>query len=112
MKIYPGPERLYHGDNPGRKLSACNRLEVFQKCLFPAETKSGEKRAFVFEEYSQHLGDSEYHLAVRNIQDEFLPHPLAPLLASLGMAVEARLVGSRIILLIKIEQNFVLCYTQ
>ena len=39
VKIYPGPKRLYHGDNPGRKLSACNRLEVFQKCLFPAETE-------------------------------------------------------------------------
>ncbi len=25
------------------------RLEVFQKCLFPAETESGEKRAFVNE---------------------------------------------------------------
>ena len=40
VKIYPGPKRLYHGDNPGSKLSACNRLEVFQKYLFPAETET------------------------------------------------------------------------
>ena len=31
VKIYLGPKRLYHGDNPGRKLSTCNRLEVLHE---------------------------------------------------------------------------------
>ncbi len=33
----------------------------------------------------QHLRDSEDNLAVRDIQQKLLPHPLSPLLTSLGM---------------------------
>jgi len=68
VKIYPGPKRLYDGNNPRRKLSSCSGLEVFQKCFFPAETETTEKRTVVLEVYPQHLWDSEYHLAVGNIQ--------------------------------------------
>jgi len=89
VKIYPASKRLYHGDNPGRKLSACNRLELFQKCLFPAETEIREEVSFILEKYPQHLWDSEYHLAVRYIQYKLFPHPFAPLLASFGMTGRA-----------------------
>ena len=89
VKINPASKRLYHGDNAWGKLSASNGLEVFQKGLFPAETESGEKRAFVFEEYSQHLGDGEDDLAVRDIEKKLLPHPLSPLFPPFGMTGRA-----------------------
>jgi hypothetical protein len=38
------------------------------------------------EEKPQHFGDGEDHLTMRDIQKKFLPHPLAPLLTSFGMA--------------------------
>ncbi len=86
VKIYSGSKRLYHGHNTWYNFFACYGPEVFQNCPFSAETETTEKRAFVFEEYSQHLGNGEDHLAVRNIKQERLPHPLAPLLTSFGIA--------------------------
>jgi len=39
----------------------------------------------VLEEDAEHLGDDKDHLAVGNIQEKSLPHPLAPFLKPLGM---------------------------
>jgi hypothetical protein len=42
--------------------------------------------AVVLEEEPEHLGDGEDDLAVRDIEEKLLSHPLAPLLQAFGMA--------------------------
>ena len=85
MKIYAVSKRLDHRNDAWGDIFACGRLKIFHKCLFAAETQFREKQTIEFEEYPQHLGYGEDHLSVRCIQDEFLPHPLTPFLATLGM---------------------------
>jgi len=45
-----------------------------------------QELALELEEHPQHLGNDKNHLAVRDIEEERLPHPLAPLLQPLGVA--------------------------
>jgi len=49
--------------------------------------------ALVLEEDPQQLRDGEDHLAMRNVQEELFPHPVSPLLLSLGMAGRAEPPG-------------------
>jgi len=93
MKIYHASKRLYHSNNAWCDLFACASLEVFHKRLSAAETKRREKRAFILEEYPQHLGYGKDNLAVRCIQDKLLPHPLTPFLTTLGMTRGAESAG-------------------
>jgi hypothetical protein len=48
----------------------------------------------VLEEDPQYLGDDKDHLAVGNIQEKFLPHPLGPLFDPLGMTGGAKSPGT------------------
>jgi len=48
--------------------------------------KIPQKPAFVLKEDMQHLRHGEDHLAVGNIQEKLLPHPLTPFLPLLRMA--------------------------
>jgi len=56
--------------------------------------KIPQKPAVVAEEDAEHLGDGEDDLAVGDIREELLPHPLAPLLKSLRMAGWAEPAGT------------------
>ena len=51
-----------------------------------AATKIAQEPALELEENPQHLGDREDHLTMRDVEKERLPHPLTPLLKTLGMA--------------------------
>jgi hypothetical protein len=53
--------------------------------ILSTTTKFPQKPAVVPKEDPQHPGDREDNLTVRNIQQEFLAHPLAPFFNSLGM---------------------------
>ena len=53
-----------------------------------------QQPAVVLEEYPQHPGDGEDDLAVRDIEEKFLSHPLAPLLKPLRMARRTEATGA------------------
>ena len=53
-----------------------------------------QKSAVVLEEETQHPGDGEDDLAVRGIQEELLPHPLAPLFQPFCMARGTETAGA------------------
>ena len=76
------------------KLCASGCLEVFEESLDSCLAKISQKPALVAEEDAQHLGDGKDHLAVGDIQDELLPHPLAPLLKALGMTPGTEAAGA------------------
>jgi hypothetical protein len=69
-------------------------LEVFEEGLDNRPAKSPHKPALILEENVQHPGDREDNLAVRDIQKECLPHPLAPFLQPLGMTRGAETSGA------------------
>jgi len=63
----------------------CNQFQEFQESLERSHTERGEKRALEAEEDAKHLGQGEDDLAVGDIEEKLLLHPLAPLLPAFGM---------------------------
>ena len=94
MKIDAVSESLDDGDNPRLKLRSRHRLKIEKKRPDATAAKLPQELALELEENPQHLGDGEDDLAVRNIQKERLPHPLAPLLQPFGMARRAESPGA------------------
>jgi hypothetical protein len=68
-------------------------LEVDRKGLDGAAADLPEEFSPELEEDPQRLGDREDDLAVRNIQEQCLPHPLTPLLQPLGVTRWAKTPG-------------------
>ena len=85
VKINPVPKCLNGRDDSRHKLAPGCHLEITGQGPEGAATKISQEPAIVLEEYPQHLGDDKDDLTVRNIQEERLPHPLAPLLQPLRM---------------------------
>ena len=61
-------------------------MKIEKKRPDRAAVKIAQEPAFELEEYPEHLRNREDHLAVRDIEEEHLPHPLPPFLQTLGMA--------------------------
>ena len=98
VKIHPIAECLDDGDNPRLEDRPGHGLKIEEKRPDGAAAKIPEKLALEFEEHPKHLRDREDDLAVRNIEKECSPHPLAPHLQPLGVArgtEVARLTGKR-----------------
>lgn len=74
-----------HSDDSRHEFLACSQFQVFQESLHRREAERGEKRTPEAEEQTEHLGDGEDDLAVGNIEEKLLSHPLAPLLPPVGM---------------------------
>ena len=73
------------GHHPGVKISPGCGLEVFEQGLDRRPAEIPQELAVVLEKDAQHLRDGEDHLAVRDIEQKLLPHPLAPFLKALDM---------------------------
>jgi len=93
MKIDAVPEGLDDGDNAGLKRRPGGGLQIEDKRPLGTAAKIPQELALELEEHPEHLGNSKDHLTIRNIQEERLPHPLAPLLKTLGMAGGAKPSG-------------------
>ena len=72
--------------NTGLKCFLRCSLKIEKKRPDRAAVKIAQEPAFELEEYPEHLRNREDHLAVRDIEEEHLPHPLPPFLQTLGMA--------------------------
>jgi len=71
------------------ELKTCGCVQGFHKCTHRRETEIIEELSLVTEEQPEHLRDGEDNLAVRDIQQKLLPHPLAPFLTAFCMARRA-----------------------
>ena len=85
MEIDAVSERLDDGDNSRLKSRPRRGLKIEEKRPDGTAAELTQEPALEFEEHPQHLGNREDHLAVRNVQEERLPHPLPPFLQPLGM---------------------------
>jgi len=85
VEINPVPKGLDSRDDAGRKRALSQEFEVSGQGPEGTAAEVPQQPALELEEDSQHLGDGEDDLAMRNIQKERLPHPLAPLLNPLGV---------------------------
>ena len=94
VKIEPVPKCLNGRDDSGPKLAPGYNLEVTGQGPEGRAAKITQEAPLVFEEGSEHLGDHKDHLTVGDIQEERLPHPLAPLLQPLGVAGGAEAAGA------------------
>jgi len=98
MKINPVAKCLNSRDDTGLEIVSRYGPEIEKNRSDSTAAKFPEKLALEFEEYPKHLRDREDDLAVRNIKEERLAHPLTPLLQSFGVARRteaARLTGKR-----------------
>ena len=98
VEIDPVAEGLDDGDNPGLERPPRHGPQINENRPDRTAAEIPQKPALELEEDPQHLGDREDHLAVRDAQEERLPHPHAPLLQPLGMArgtKAPRLAGKR-----------------
>ena len=94
VTIDPVYERLNGGNNPGHQLPAGYHLKITRQRAESRAAELPQQPAVVLEEYPQHPGDGEEDLAVRDIEEECLPHPLSPLLQPLGMARRTETTGA------------------
>jgi len=94
MEIDLLAKRLDDGYNTRDEFCAGCGLEVFEERLDCRPAELAEEPTLVLEEDTQHLGDGEHHLAVGDIQEKYLPHPLAPLLKTLRMARRTESAGT------------------
>ncbi len=85
MEVDAVTESLDHGHHSRHKLKTCGCVQEFHKCSHRRETERIEELSLEAEKKTQHLGDSEDDLTVGNIQEKLFPHPLSPLLTTLGM---------------------------
>jgi hypothetical protein len=93
-KIDPVAKCLDGRDDSGRKLAPGQGFEVTDQGPEGQAAKIPQEPAFVLEEDTKHLGDGEDDLAVGDMQEEFLRHPLAPLLKPLGVTGGAEPAGA------------------
>ena len=89
MKIDPVPKCLDDGDDARRKRAPGHNFEITGQGPEGQAAKIPQEPALVLEEDPKHPGDGEDHLAVGDIQEKLLPHPLAPFLEPLGMTRRA-----------------------
>jgi len=94
VKIDPVPEGLDGRDDAGCKRAPGHNLEIAGQGPEGRAAEIPQKPTLVLEEDPQHPGDGENDLAVRNIQEKLLPHPLAPFLKALGMTRRAEASGA------------------
>ena len=85
MEIDPVAKCLDDGDDAGHKRAPGHDFKVTGQGAEGQAAEIPQKPAVVLEEEAEHLGDGEGNLAVRDVQEKFLPHPLAPLLKPFGM---------------------------
>ncbi len=79
-------EGLDGDDDPGNERLSCQRLKVDREGLDRRPAEVPQEPTPVLEEDPQRLGDRQHHLAMRDIEKQRLPHPLTPLLPTLGVA--------------------------
>ena len=82
------------GNHSGHELAPGSNLEITGQGAKAAATELSQQPAVVFEEDAQHPGDGENDLAVGDIEEKRLPHPLAPLLEPLRMARGTEAAGA------------------
>jgi len=78
VEIDPVPERLDDGDHPRFEGRSGHDLKISNKRTDGAAAKIPQELALELEEDPQHLGNREDDLAVRDVQEECLPHPIPP----------------------------------
>jgi len=89
MEVDAVTEGLHHGHHSRHKLKTCGSVHEFHKRLHCRETERIEELSLEAEKQTQHLRNGKDHLAMRDIQQKLLPHPLSPLLTALGMTRRA-----------------------
>jgi hypothetical protein len=85
VEIDPFPEGLDDGDNAGLEGRPGHGLKIKKNRSDSAAAKISQELPLELEEHPEHLRDDEDHLTMRDVEEERLPHPLAPLLQALGM---------------------------
>ncbi len=98
MEIDAASECLDDGDNPRLKRRPGRCLKIEENRSDGATTKIAQEPALELEKTPQHLGNRKDHLTMRDVEKERLPHPLTPLLKTLGVAggtKSASLAGKR-----------------
>jgi hypothetical protein len=85
MEIDAVSKGLDHGHYSRHKLKACGCVQEFHKCAHRRETEIIEELSLETEEKTQHLGNGEDNLTVKDIQEKFIPHPFAPFLPAFGV---------------------------
>ncbi len=83
VRVGPVPERLDRGDHPGHDLLPCQGRKADRDGPGRRPAELSEELTPELEEDPQRLGDRQHHLAVRDVEKQPLPHPLAPLLQAL-----------------------------
>jgi hypothetical protein len=86
VEIDAVPECLNDGDNPRLDGRSGHGLKIKKNRSDGTAAKIPQELALELEKQPEHLRDREDDLAVRNVEEERLPHPLAPLLQPLGVA--------------------------
>ncbi len=89
MEVDAVAKSLNNGHHSRHKLKPCGSVQEFHKCSYSRETERIEELSLEAEKQTQHFGNGKDHLAMRDIQQELLPHPLAPHLTALGMTRRA-----------------------
>jgi hypothetical protein len=98
VEVDPIPESLDGDNDTGDEIFARHGLKIDRKGFDGASAELTEEPAPELEEYPQRLGNRENNLAMSDIQEQRLPHPLAPRLQALGLTRRAetpRLAGER-----------------
>ncbi len=85
MEVDAIAESVNYSHYPWHELKACGCVQEFHKCTHRRETERIEELSLEAEEKTQHFGDGEDDLTVRDIQQELLSHPLVRFLTALGM---------------------------
>ena len=75
MEVDALAEGLYHGHQSRHKLKACGSVQEFYKCTHCREAERVEELPLEAEKQTQHLGHSEDHLTVRDIQEKLYSIP-------------------------------------
>jgi len=94
VEIDPVAECLNGGNNSGHQLAPGCYLEITGQGPEGAAAELPLQPAIVLKEDAQHLRDGEDDLAVGDIQEKLLLHPLAPLLKPLRMARRTEAAGA------------------
>jgi hypothetical protein len=76
MEVDAITESLDHRHHSRHDLKACGCVQEFHKCTHRRETEIIEELSLETEEKTQHLGNIEDDLPVRDIQEKLLPHPI------------------------------------
>jgi len=94
VKIHPVPKCLNGRNDSGHQLAAGQGREIPGQAPEVRAAKITQEAPLVLEEGPEHPGDGEDDLAVRDIEEKLLSHPLAPLLQAFGMAGGTETAGA------------------